>query len=286
MNWRTSIATLVALLGLWAATGVYTIKPNERGVYLLMGRMVSDSVAPGLHWRPPYPLSRLIKVKALETKRVGVGALLVENVTGTAGPTGRNEFITGDNNLVSLELVVQYNIKEPAQYLFSALDVDRLITALAEAAATRAISDMGVNEVFYENKVRFQERVRTALRDQLDALKAGVLVGSVNLQKVRPAPEVAQEFNDVITAKADAQRSINEANSYSSDLIPRARGEATTIVEAAKGAAVDIVKTATGEADRFRSIYEEYRNAAALTRLRLYTEAMEKVLAKTRKVLV
>ena len=286
MNRRLSAFTVVVVLGLWAAAGLYMIRPNEQGVLLFMGRVASASVPPGLHWRAPYPVGQVIKVKVRETRRVGVGVTLIEAVTGTAGPSGLNEFITGDNNLVSLELVVQYDIKDPVEYLFRALDVDRVITILAEAAATRAISDMGVNEVFYENKALIQERVRTALREQLDAHGLGLSVGSVNLQKVRPAPEVAKEFNDVITAKADAQRMINEAESYASDLLPRARGEGAAIVEAARGAAVEIVKTASGEAERFRRVFEEYRNSRALTRLRLYTQALETILPKVRKIVV
>lgn len=280
------MVAVAAIVAIWLATGAYMVAPNEQGVLLVMGRTADSAIAPGLHWRLPWPLSRVIMVKMRETRRVGVGALLIEEATATEGAVRRNEFVTGDKNLVNLELVVQYDIGDPVKYLFNAFDVDGCITALAESAATRAISDMTVNEVFYENKIRLQERVRSSLRAEIEDYGLGVVIGSVNLQKVRPAPEVTNEFNDVVTARADALRTINEAESYANDILPRSRGRAAAIVEEARAYAYTSVKIATGEAERFRRVLEEYRHAPELTRLRLYTETLEKILAQSRTILV
>ena len=286
MNWRTVSISSFVLLGLWAITGVYTIGPNEQGVRVVMGEAATGPVPPGLHWRLPYPMARVIRVKMRETRRVGVGTFLIEEATGAAGATGRNEFATGDRNLVNLELVVQYGIKDPISYLFRSSDVDAFIAALTESAVSRAVAAMSVNDVLYESKVRIQQQARAALSGELAAYELGVTIGSVSLQKVRPVPEVEREFNDVVTAKADALRTINEAESYANDILPRSRGEAAAMVEQARADAFSVEHAAIGEADRFVNVVSEYRRAPALTRTRLYMEALERILRRTRKVVV
>jgi membrane protease subunit HflK len=275
----------LALVG-WLATSFYMIATDEQGVLCRFGRVVDDRVPPGIHAKLPWPCDAVTRLKARETKRLGLGVALAGQVTGWTPPAAEVELLSGDKNIVNVELVVQYNIAEPRDYLFGSVAPEDLLKAAAKNALLEVVGRMPVEEVLYEKRVEIQQRVQERLAALAADFRAGVSINSVNIQRVYPPPEVAAAFNDVVSAKADRFRLSEEAHGYANDLIPKAQGEAYRVERFAEAYRQEKIEVANGAAQRVREIFAKYQTAPADTRNRLYLETLEQCLAKTRKVIV
>lgn len=270
----------------WLATSFYMIATDEQGVLCRFGRVVDDRVPPGIHLRLPWPCDTLTRLKARETKRLGLGVALAGQVTGWTPSTAEVELLSGDQNIVNVELVVQYNIAAPRDYLFGSVAPEDLLKAAAKNALLEVVAQMPVEEVLYEKRVEIQQRMQERLAKLADDFRAGVSINSVNLQRVYPPPEVAAAFNDVVSAKADRFRLVEEARGYANDLIPKAEGEAYRIERLAEAYRQEKTEVAHGAAQRVREVFAKYQTAPADTRNRLYLETLEQCLVKARKVIV
>ena len=270
----------------WLATSVFMITTDEEGVLVRFGRVVDDRVPPGIHVKLPWPCESVTRLKARETKRLGLGVALAGQVTGWTPAPAEVELLSGDQNIVNVELVVQYNIAEPRDYLFGSVAPEDLLKAAAKNALLEVVGRMPVEEVLYEKRVEIQQRVQERLAKLAAGYCAGVSINSVNIQRVYPPPEVAAAFNDVVSAKADRFRLLEEAHGYANDLIPKAEGEAYRVERLAEAYRQEKTETANGAAQRVRDIFAKYQTAPADTRHRLYLETLEQCLAKARKVIV
>ncbi len=270
----------------WLATSVFMIATDEQGVLLRFGRVVDDRVPPGIHAKLPWPCDTVERLKARETKRLGIGVALAGQVTGWAPFPAEVELLSGDRNIVNVECVVQYNIAEPREYLFGSVAPEDLLKAAARNALLEIIGRMPVEDVLYEKRVEIQQRAQERLAKLAAGYRAGVSIHSVNLQRVYPPPEVAAAFNDVVSAKADRFRLLEEAHGYANDIIPKAQGEAYRVERLAEAYRQEKTETATGAAQRVRDVFVKYQTAPADTRHRLYLETLEQCLAKSRKVIV
>lgn len=270
----------------WLATSCYMVATDEQGVLCRFGRVVDDRMPPGIHVKLPWPCDTVTRLKARETKRLGLGVALAGQVTGWTPSTAEVELLSGDQNIVNVELVVQYNIAAPRDYLFGSVAPEDLLKAAAKNALLEVVAQMPVEEVLYEKRVEIQQRMQERLAKLADNFRAGVSINSVNLQRVHPPPEVAAAFNDVVSAKADRFRLVEEARGYANDLIPKAEGEAYRIERLAEAYRQEKTEVAHGAAQRVREVFAKYQTAPADTRNRLYLETLEQCLAKARKVIV
>lgn len=275
----------LAALG-WLATSVFMITTDEQGVLVRFGRVVDDHVPPGIHVKLPWLCDTVTRLKARETKRLGLGVALAGQVTGWTPSPAEVELLSGDRNIVNIECVVQYNIAEPREYLFGSVAPEELLKAAAKNALLEVVGRMPVEDVLYEKRVEIQQRVRQRLSALTAAYRAGVIINSVNIQRVYPPPEVAAAFNDVVSAKADRFRLLEEAHGYANDIIPKAQGEAYRAERLAEGYRQEKTETAQGAAQRVRDIFAKYQTAPADTRHRLYLETLEQCLTRARKVIV
>ena len=264
----------------WMGTGVYTVQPGEEAVIRLVGRYY-DTTEPGLHWFWPTPIGKRDVVRVDEVRRLEIG------VRGSAPIPDEAQMITGDQNIVDVQLLVQYNIKSSQDFLFKAVDPAGLtIKDAAETSLRQVVGQRAIDDVLTIEKEAVQEDTRLKLQELLDLYQTGIRVTEVKLLNVRPPDQVQDAFDDVVRAREDKDRIINLADAYRESQLPLARGDAARLMEAAQAFRETRVAQATGQADRFLAVLQEYRKAPDVTRQRLYLEAMEEILPGVTKFIV
>ena len=269
---------------LWLFTGVYTVGPDEVGVVQRFGKY-DRTVQSGLNYHMPFPIETVKTPKVTEVKRIEVGFRTV----------GKNQYrtvereslmLTGDENIVDAELIVQYKIKEPINYLFNFIGPELTLREASEASLRTVIGRHNIDEALTSGKLMIQEETKELLQIILDKYGTGVQVVAVQLQDVSPPKQVIDAFKDVASAKEDKNRMINEAEGYRNDVIPKARGEAQAMIREAEGFRESRIKRAEGDVAKFKAILKEYSKAKDVTRERLYLEAMEEILPDLEKYIV
>jgi membrane protease subunit HflK len=273
------------LLALWLLSGMYLVAPDQQAVETLFGRVVTPRVLPGLHYALPWPVERVTKLKVRQLQRLVVGGDLPDSVLGRA-PTLASQFLTGDQNIVNLRVVVQYSVGVPVDYLFQAQDAAQVVGAAVESELARRLARRGVDAVLTTEKIAIQDETRAAAQKLLNDYRVGVLLSTINIESVTPPPETAEAFRDVAGARADTARIVNEAEGYANDLIPKARGQAQQLLEESEAYKQKKINEAAGDAARFNQIAAEYSKAGQVTGERLYLETMEQVLPRIRKLIV
>lgn len=285
VKWLFSIAGSLYLL-----SGFYLVPTNSLGVQSLFGRVVNARVAPGLHYNWPYPIGKVDKIQSQEKKRISVGFEFSDQAIGRASNPSDGEFLSGDRNIIKMEMVLQYSILEPFDYLFSVKDPSGLIRNLAKSSLTRAVARMNVDDVLEGNgKIAIQNEVLQDTQGRLDEFGRGnrwVQLASINLQNVSPPLEVADAFKDVAAARQDRDRYINEAEGYRHEKIPQSRGGAEKIVRESEGYRNEKVNNSQGDAQRFVEMCSQYKGNEQVTSSRLYLETMEQTMIKMQKVVV
>jgi len=263
-------------------TGIFTVAADEQAVIRRFGR-VGARLGPGLHYRLPWPVDRVDVVKTTAVMKTGVGFALPEGET--RGVTGV-EVLTGDTNIISVAMSLQYVIRNPAPFLFEIEQPPELIGAVAESVLTQTVLGMPVDEVLTTGRLAIQEHVKTRTQAILDRYGSGIQIVSANLMGITLDSSVAQAFQDVANATADRENKINQGRSYANDLLPKARGEARSMVLAAQSYKEQRVAEAVGNTTRYLELLTEYNKAPDVTRTRLYLEAMEKILPKVKKYVI
>lgn len=274
-----------AVIGLWLLTGVYLVAPDQQAVETRFGQVVAPRVMPGIHFSLPWPIDRVTKLKVQQLQRLVIGGDLPDTVLGRSQPA-LSQFLTGDQNIIHMRVVVQYSVGVPVDYLFRTQDVARTVGAAVESELARRIGHSNVDAVLTTEKSAIQEEVREAAQRRINTYQTGVLLSTVNIENVAPPAEAADAFRDVAGARADAARIVNEAQGYANDVIPKARGEAQQMLESAEGYKQKKINEAAGDAARFSQVAAEYNRAAQVTGHRLYVEAMEQILPRIRKLIV
>ena len=262
----------MAVIAIYFLTGIYAVQPEELGVVVRFGKVVAEGVPPGIHYHLPAPFEKAYKPKTAEIKQVFVGSV------GGRTPSGGMEMITGDTNVIMLQVIIQYAISEPASYLFTTEDPERLVAYVGEEALARIVGSMGVDDLLTTEKIKAQDMIKARVQAVLDTYEVGVDVIGAYFQEISPPVEVAYAFRDVASAREDRNRIINEAEGYRNTILPTTRGLAQGIVSDAEGYSKERVERATGEAARFLSLMEEYQKNKDLTASRIYVEKMEQIL--------
>lgn len=264
----------------WASTGFYTVQPGEEAVLRRFGQF-NNLEGPGLHWFVPNPIGTRVVVRKDEIRRLELGFR-----GGTSVPA-ESLMITGDENIVDVQLLVQYDIKDSADFLFNVVDADGItMRDVAETSLRQVVGARNIDDVLTTEKEVVQADTRVLLQGLLDDYGAGINVLQVQLQNVNPPTQVQDAFDDVVRAKEDKERIINLADAYEEEILPTARGEAARFIENAEAFKAQRVNLAKGQAERFIAILSEYRKAPDVTRQRLYLEAMEEILPGVTKFIV
>jgi membrane protease subunit HflK len=267
------LAALV-FLGVYLGSGFYLVDTDEEAVVRRFGAMAAR-VGPGMHYRLPWPIDRVDVLKTISVMKTGVGFVLRED--GQDATDGM-ELLTGDTNILSIALALQYVVQDPADFLFQTESPEALIGALAEAALTEAVLGLPVDEVLTTGRLAIQERVKTRTQARLDDYRSGVRITSSNIMSIALDKSVAEAFQEVTDAMADREKSRNEARMYANNLIPKTRGEAHALVREAQSFKQERVAQAIGNTSRFLALLTEYQKAPEITQARLYLEAMEEIL--------
>ncbi len=272
---------IVVVVILWLLSGIYIVEPAELGLVMRFGEF-NRTTQPGPHYHWPFPIESVLTPDVAQIRRIEVGFRSLSRERNFQQGQLRlvpeeSLMLTGDENIVDVQFIVQYQIKDPVKFLFNVSDQVETVKSAAEAAMREVVGDNNIDSVLTTGKLEIQNGTRKLLQDMLGMYDAGVRIVAVQLQDVHPPKEVVEAFKDVASAREDKSKIINQAEAYRNDLLPRARGSAAKIVNQAEAYKEAQILSAQGEASRFLSILAEYNQAKDVTRERLYLETMEKI---------
>jgi len=271
-------------LVLWLLTGIYVVGPDEVGVVQTFGKY-SRAGQSGLNYHFPYPIETVKTPKVTEVKRIEIGFRSV----------GKNQYqtvereslmLTGDENIVDAEMIVQYKIKDPEAYLFNFIKPELTVREASEASLRTVVGRHNIDEALTSGKFMIQEETKELVQSILDKYKTGIIVVAVQLQDVSPPQQVIAAFKDVASAKEDKNKMVNQAEGYRNDIIPKARGEAQSMIREAEGYKKARIARAEGDVAKFSAVLKEYRKAKGVTETRMYLETMEEILPKIQKIII
>jgi membrane protease subunit HflK len=284
---------LVVLAGLviWLVTGFFRVQPNQQAIQLVFGKPFGKPVEPGLHYNLPGPIGRVEVINVQDQRRIVIGGRGGTQDRGTTmrGPrptSSENQMLTGDENIVDIEYAVLWQIKDVFQYAFDVRNQEQNVRDGAEAAMREIIGKSNLQFAQTEGRSRIEQDTKDLLQRMLDEYGLGVRINNIQLLRVDPPDEVIAAFRDVQAARADKEKSINEANTYRNQVLPRAKGEAESIIQRGEAYKAEIVARASGDAQRFDQVYEQWAKAKDITTERLYLDTMEEVLRKVNKVMI
>ena len=258
----------IVILTVYLLSGIYIVNDGERGVVLQFGEFSSITM-PGPHWVP-----RIIQKAEI------VDVSKIRSIQQKA------QMLTEDENIVSVNFAIQYDIKDASDYIFNLRDPDETLSAAGESSIREVLGKNKMDFVITEGRETIASDTKILLQSVLDSYGAGINVQTVNILEAQPPEQVQDAFSDAIRAREDEQRYINEAEAYRNEIIPLARGKAVQIIEEAKAYRVKLIKSAEGEALRFSKLYKEYKKSPVVTRERLYIESVESVLGNSTKIMI
>jgi modulator of FtsH protease HflK len=282
------ILGLIILLVLWTLSGLYRVLPDEQGVVLRFGKFIKTT-QPGLNYHLPLPIERALTPKVTKVNRIDVGFRPASDSGRSSGVGNVPEeslMLTGDENIVDINYSVFWVIKDAGNFLFNIQSPVETVKATSETAMREVIAKSPIQSILTEGRSKIEVEVQEITQKILDDYGSGIQITQVQTQQADPPSQVIDAFRDVQAARADRERSKNEAEAYANDVIPRARGEAEKILQEAEAYKKQVVAAAEGEASRFLAIYNEYKSAKQVTQERMYLETMEKVLADIDKVII
>ena len=283
------IIGLIILLIVWTLSGLYRVLPDEQGVVLRFGKFVKTT-QPGLNYHLPFPIENVLTPKVTKVNRMDIGFRSERDSGfssgGVADVPEESLMLTGDENIVNIDFSVFWVIKDAGNFLFKIQDPEGTVKAAAETAMREVIARSDIQPILTEGRSVIEADTQEIIQNILDEYSSGIQITQVQTQKADPPDQVIDAFRDVQAARADMERSKNEAEAYANDVIPRARGEAAKVLQAAEAYKKEVVAKAEGEASRFLSIYNEYAKAKKVTQERMYLETMEEVLADINKIII
>lgn len=270
---------------LWGLSGFYIVDEGNRGVETRFGRYTLTT-DPGLNWHLPSPIEQVEVVNISQQRFLEVGYRSAGNGQATGSVPKEALMLTKDENIVDVRLAVQYQVKDAREFLFNIYNPAGTLSQVTESVERGVIGHSTMDFVLTEGRTEVVAEIKKEIQNIMDAYQSGILITSVNLQDAQPPEQVQGAFEDAIKAREDKQRLINEAEGYSNDVIPKARGAAARKTQEGEGYKSRVISAAEGEVSRFAQLLGEYTKAPEVTRQRLYIEAMEQVLGKTNTVMV
>ena len=280
-SFKKLFVVLPVLLGIFAIySSFYTIDPGEIGVIQRFGKLSSYS-DPGLHLKIPV-VDKLTVVDVEKVRRIEIG---FRSDRSRISIVQESLMITKDENIVDAQAIIQWKIKDPGNYLFKVWNVESTIKSTAEVALRSSMGVTNIDDALTTGRDLIQSNTRAFLQKLLDSYSSGVAITDVKLQIVDPPEEVKDAFNEVVRAKEDKEKLINNAKGYFEDVIPKARGEAEKMIRQSEAYREQRISKAEGDVARFNQIYSEYRKDKETTKTRIYLEKMESILQRPKKVI-
>lgn len=279
------VAVLGALVVLWAASGFFVVDEREDALMMRFGRYTHTVENSGLHWRLPWPIESAEIVNVTEMRSLAIGGKI-----GSGRAEDESIMLTADQNVIEVQLEVQYNLNSAYDFVFNNRSVDRdakdIVKQVAETAIREVVGRNKVDYVFNEGRGKIAEDTKELMQQLLNRYGMGVAISRVNLSDIQAPEQVQAAFSDAVKARQDRLRLINEGRAYANDVIPKASGTAARLTQEAEGYRERVISRAEGDASRFRQVYTEYAKAPQVTRDRLYLDAMQEIYKNTSKVLV
>lgn len=285
---RGIVLVVAAVLAIWLATGFYRVQPGEQGVELLFGRFVKTTT-PGLNYWFPAPIGEVLTPNVEQTNQISIGfrgAGEGPRAASARDVVQESLMLTADQNIIDVDFIVQWRIKNAADYLFNIRDPEGTVKVVAESAIREVMGQTLLEDALTLKRQEVDDRTKELLQQILDSYGAGIFIAEVKQLKVDPPSEVIDAFNDVQRARQDQERLVNEATAYRNDIVPRAKGEAERVTQGAQAYRERLTREAEGEAKRFTSILEAYQGARDITARRLYLERMQEILKNSQNVIV
>ena len=270
---------------LWLLSGIYIIDPAERGVVLRFGAF-QNSTSQGPHWHIPYPIETVYKVNVERIRAAEIGFRNIQNSSYSGAVSSESLMLTKDENMVDVKLAVQYKIADAQAYLFNVFNPELTLSHVVQSVIRQVVGDNTMDHVLTTGREQVAQEVKSHSQNLLNEYNTGLLITAVTMQDAQPPVQVKAAFDDVVKAREDEQRYINEAKAYANDIVPKARGASQRIIAEAEAYKSQIVSKSEGEAYRFTKILTEYLKAPVVTKERLYRETLEEVLGSTSKVIV
>ena len=268
----------------WMATGIYIIDPAERGVVLRFGAF-QTSTTQGPHWHIPYPVESVYKVNVEQVRSAEIGFRNAQN-SYSGGVSSESLMLTRDENMVDVKLAVQYKIANAQDYLFNVSNPELTLSHVVQSIIRQVVGDNTMDFVLTTGRDQVAQEVKTASQALINDYGLGIQITAVTMQDAQPPVQLKAAFDDVVKAREDEQRYINEARAYANDIVPKARGASQRLLAEAEAYKSEVVSKSEGEAYRFTQILTEYTKAPGVTKERLYRETLEDVLSNTNKVIV
>jgi modulator of FtsH protease HflK len=273
------IAGVVALI--WLGSGFFIVQEGQQAVVTSFGKF-SHTADAGFQWRMPYPFQAHETVSVTQLRSREVGRNAVVQATGLRD----SSMLTQDENIIDIRFTVQYRLKDARAFLFENRDPEEAVTLAAESAVREIVGRTNIDAVLYEQRDAIAAELVKSIQNQLDRLKAGIVIANVNMQSVQPPEQVQAAFEDTLKAGQDGDRLKKEGLAYASDVIPKAQGTAARLREESEGYKASVVAQAEGDAQRFTRVLTEYQKAPSVTRDRLYIDTMQQVYSNVSKVLI
>ena len=275
---------LIIAVAAWVLSGIYIIDEGKRGVVLRFGKFL-ETTQPGPHWRPRFIDE--VEVVDVEARRfVEIGYRSGGRQGGGGTVLRESLMLTEDENIVDLQLAVQYQVSDARDFLFNVRDPVETLFSVSESAVREVVGKDKMDFVLTEGRSEVVAETKTEIQKTLDIYKTGIVVTNVNLRDAQPPEEVQASFEDAIKAREDEQRLKNEAEAYANEVVPKARGEAARILEESVAYRDQVIAAAEGEASRFTQVLAEYEKVPEVTRERLYIESLESVLSNSTKIML
>ena len=275
---------LILAVLVWLLSGIYIVDPAERGVVLRFGAF-QTSTTQGPHWHIPYPIESVYKVNVEQVRATEIGFRNSSN-SYSGGVSSESLMLTKDENMVDVNLAVQYKIVDAKAFLFNVYQPELTLSHVVQSVIRQVVGDNTMDHVLTTGRDQISQEVKSASQALLNDYGVGLMITAVTMQDAQPPIQVKASFDDVVKAREDEQRYINEARAYANDIVPKARGASQRIMAEAEAYKSQVVSKSEGEAYRFTQILTEYLKAPEVTRERLYRETLEDVLSSTNKVIV
>lgn len=277
------VIIIVIIFAVWVGTGFFSVKADQMAVVKRFGKIVKI-VGSGLHFHLPFPIETIDRAEVTKIHRVEVGFRTIRNGQFKSVPK-ESLMLTGDENIVSIDLIVQYKIFDIKKFLYNVVDVRKTIKDVTESAIREVAGKEKIDDLLTTGKSRIQTETLNIIQAVLNEYNTGVKVVAVQLQDVEPPRAVVDSFKDVASAKEDKSRFINEAESYANEIIPRARAKAASMILEAEAYQAEKTEKAKGDTTRFLEVLNNYKAAPDITKKRLYLETMSNVLKNKEKLI-
>ncbi len=277
--WGKALIGMLVLL--WLLSGIFIVNADEKGVVLRFGKFVR-TVDPGPHYHLPFPIETVYKpkVQAVQRMEIGYGADSARART-PGGSIDEASMLTGDENIVFVQFVVQFRIdpEHPERFLFNVADPLGTVRSASQASMREVMGSSQIDAAITDGRRDIELKTMSILQSILDDYKSGIIITGVEMQDVHPPQEAMDAFMDVASAREDKSKIINQAEAYRNEILPRARGLAAQTLNEAEAYKQSVVLKADGDTKRFLAVLEEFNKAKSVTAKRMYLDTLEEIMS-------